>query len=75
MYRTGKQTNKQINPLRGKKKKSLEVEFTQPCISSYQSMCLYLGRSPQDVLILSRELDKQINDDSDTICLISFLHL
>lgn len=35
-------------------------------------MCLYLGRSPEDVSIVSRELDKQINDDGDTIHLISF---
>lgn len=37
-------------------------------------MCLYLGRSPEDVFTVRKELDKQINEDGDTINLISFLH-
>lgn len=40
----------------------------------YESMCLYLGRPPEDVFTCSKELGKQINEDGDTIYLISFLH-
>lgn len=43
-------------------------------MSIYQSMCLYVSKSPEDFFKISRELDKQINEDGDTINLISFLH-
>lgn len=70
MYRTGKK----ILKIDRHKKKLLWKWNSLNLMSIYRSMCLYVGRSPEDVFIVSRELDKQINEDDDTINLISFLH-
>lgn len=70
MYKTSKKMFK----IRREKKKIFWRWNSLNLMFIYQSMCLYLGRSPEDVFSLSRELDKQINEDDDTIHLINFLH-
>ena len=61
MYRTGKKDFKNLQT----EKKLLWRWNLLNLTSIYQSVCLYLGRSPRDVFIVSRELSKQINEDGD----------